>query len=162
MADEDPEADLKDDNVHNRWGCSIMKWQHGVLSMRNSKVEALLLLLCCGCRRCDGQDLAGLLFGLCRLQYNPTTAWLDRFTGTLANKIELVPPETYNEIVSLLKLMGYDCSTKPFAWVMDSAAVELMRCSVDRTTSSSCGGIASAVDSTSSGCVERRKQTALA
>eukprot|EP00775_Hariotina_reticulata_P013643 gene13643-13766_t len=140
---------------------ALVVWSLGAMRLKPNK-EWMNLVLRQARRsfaRCDGRDLAGLLLGLYRLQYNPDTAWLDTFTGTLAGKIGLVPPETYDAIVSLLKLMGYDCSTKPFAWVMDSAAVELMRCSIDSTTSSGCGAIASAVDSVGSGCVKRRKQT---
>jgi hypothetical protein len=103
------------------------------------------------------------LLGLYRLQYTPSTAWLDRFTGTLASKVSLVPPETLSGLVMLLKLMQYDCSTKPFAWVMDSTAVELMRASITRPPTSGSSRIASFADSTrgSRGATEG-KQIALA
>lgn len=79
------------------------------------------------CRRCDGRDLAGLLLGLYRLRYMPSTTWLHRFTATLATKVDIVPPHTFATIVAVLRAMGYACSSKPFAWVMDDKAVAIMR-----------------------------------
>jgi hypothetical protein len=74
----------------------------------------------------DGQDFCGVLVGLYALGYHPGAAWLDRFTGTLATKIQVVTPKQHARILSVLKAFGYSGQRKGFAWVMDPVAVAAM------------------------------------
>lgn len=78
-------------------------------------------------RRCDEQDLAGLLLGLYRMRFHPGSRWLDRFAATLATKASIVSAQKHALLVSLLRAMGYSAAGRPFDWVMDEAAAAAMR-----------------------------------
>lgn len=74
----------------------------------------------------DGADFCGVLVGLYALGYHPGPAWLDRYTGTLAAKVQLLTPKQHERITSVLRAFGYNCQDKGFAWVMDPVAVAAM------------------------------------
>jgi hypothetical protein len=83
-------------------------------------------VLWCFCRRFDAQDFCGVLLGLYRMRYHPGQRWLDSYAQVLALKVQLLPPQRHALIVAVLRAMGYSCQGRPFAWVMDEAAVAAM------------------------------------
>lgn len=92
---------------------------------------------CCCChRRFDAQDFCGVLLGLYRMRYHPGQRWLDAYVQALALKVQLLPPQRHALIVAVLRAMGYSCQGRPFAWVMDEAAVAAM-CDRDGSRGSS-------------------------
>jgi hypothetical protein len=91
-------------------------------------------LLCC--RRFDAQDFCGVLLGLYRMRYHPGQRWLDAYAQALALKVQLLPPQRHALIVAVLRAMGYSCKGRPFAWVLDEAAVAAM-CDRDASSNSS-------------------------
>jgi hypothetical protein len=78
------------------------------------------------CRRFDAQDFCGVLLGLYRMRYHPGQRWLDAYAQAVALKVQLLPPQQHALIVAVLRAMGYSCRGRPFAWVMDEAAVAAM------------------------------------
>lgn len=95
---------------------------------------------CVSCRRFDAQDFCGLLVGLYRLRYNPGQQWLDLYAQSLAAKVHLLPANKHALIVTVLRAMGYSGQGRPFAWIMDEAAVAAI---CNRGGSSRTGGAAS-------------------
>jgi hypothetical protein len=91
-------------------------------------------VLCC--RRFDAQDFCGVLLGLYRMRYHPGQRWLDAYAQALALKVQLLPPQRHALIVAVLRAMGYSCKGRPFAWVLDAAAVAAM-CDRDGSSSNS-------------------------
>jgi len=67
-----------------------------------------------------------VLVGLYALGYHPGDAWLDKFTGILATKIQSVPPKHHQRIVAVLGAFGYSGQGKGFIWVLDPVAVAAM------------------------------------
>eukprot|EP00878_Enallax_costatus_P039459 GHUV01045200.1.p3 GENE.GHUV01045200.1~~GHUV01045200.1.p3 ORF type:complete len:102 (-),score=27.50 GHUV01045200.1:79-384(-) len=78
---------------------------------------------CLGCRRFDGQDLYCFISGLYRLRYNPGERWLDAYAKVLASKVQIIGPGNYRKIAAVLRAMGHSCEGKPYAWILDQAAV---------------------------------------